>query len=379
VSRSVSWSRRGFLSARGLGASAGGLLAEVLPDCPGTASTTPETTLAHWHLARRAMACEFSVMLPPTVPDVLTAGESALDVIQELEDLLTVHCGDSAAAYLNQHAGDRPVRVDGRLFHLLERAAELSCQTNGAFDVSTGSLVRAWGFLNGTKRVPSDAEIRVALAKSGMQHIQRDPTELTVHYAVPGLEVNFASMGKGYAIDRAIRRLVDEFEIECALMQGGLSSIYGLGSSTRDGRGWLVGIQNPFAPDCFVATVRLRNRALGTSGAANQWFETNGQRWGHVLDPRTGWSVGGPDGRAELASASAIADDAATADALATAFFVMGLDKTADFCQDHPEIAALLVLNPEHDDRASAPPRVVTFNLPSEDVNLRPGDESSGG
>ena len=136
-----------------------------------------------------------------------------------------------------------------------------------------------------------------------------------------------------------------------------------------DDRGWLVGIENPFDPPRRLARVRLRNRALGTAGAAHQYVEVNGRRYGHILDPRTGWPADG------LGSVSVLAGDSATADALSTALFVMGLDMAAEFCQNHPEIAALLVLQADPSGGPGGQPRVATFNLPPEDVDLKPGDD----
>src|SRR5690606_2381312 len=117
---------------------------------------------------------------------------------------LTVYRADSAMSYVNQHAADRPVRVDARLFGVLKRAAELSEQTGGAFDASAGTLVKAWGFFRGPRRVPSDAERADALARSGMHHVRLDDETLSVRFDVPGLEFNLGSIGKGYAIDQAI-------------------------------------------------------------------------------------------------------------------------------------------------------------------------------
>ncbi len=328
----------------------------------------PHSVTANLCVARRAMACEFSIFLPPSIPQALSAAESALATIDEFEELLTIYSATSPMSYVNQTAAEAPVRVDNRLFEVLDRAAALHEQTGGAFDVAAGALVKAWGFYRGPRRLPSEAERLAALASCGMGHVLLDRRERTVHYRVRGLEINLGSIGKGYAIDRAIRRLREDFDIPAALMQGGLSSMYALGTPDGDERGWLVGIQSPWKHHRLIATVRLRDRALGTSSASNQYFEAGGRRFGHVLDPRTGWPAEG------VASASAICADAATADALATAFFVMGLDKTRDFCHNHPAVAALLVLEPGDGCGTSGPPQVVTFNLPKRDVNLDPAD-----
>jgi len=366
MSNRTNWSRRAFLTPRGLGMSAGGVLGTILPnDKP--VKTNDNQTFGRWCISRRAMGCEFNVLLPPQAPNTTTAGDAALDEIEHMEDLLTVYRNDSLMSYVNQHAPDGPVRVDERLYKLLKYCSQLSEQTDGAFDVSSGALVRAWGFTGGPKRVPNQQERMDALARTGMQHIEFDDDRRTIRYAVPGLEINLGSIGKGYAIDRAIERIGQEFNIDCALMQGGFSSTYGLGSPPGENRGWLTIIRHPLDNDQHIATVRLHNRALGTSGPVNQLFYANGKRYSHLLDPRTGWPAD------ELAGVSVLANQAATADALATALFIMGLDKAADFCQNNPRIAALLVLKPASAGQTSESLKILTFNLPSEDVSLSPG------
>lgn len=363
MSEGNGWSRRNFLSARGLGAALGGVAGSLVP-MPPKALTREEQNLATLCFARRAMGCDFSIRIPYYYPDAMAAADVALTDVEQLEELLTVYSDSSAMSHVNRNAFERPVRVDDRLFQVIRRSAELYEQTEGAFDVAAGALVRTWGFLRGPRRVPSDGERQAALARSGMRQVELNPDNLTVRFRVQGLEINLGSIGKGYAIDRAIQRMRDEFGIRCALMVGGQSSIYGAGSPSLDGRGWLVSVQNPFHSSQPVATLRLKDQALGTSGTANQFFEEKGRRYGHLLDPRTGWPAD------ELASASAVAPDAATADAAATAFFVMGLDKTRAFCQNHPEIGALLVIEPRDPSRKAAVPQVVTFNMPSKDLTI---------
>jgi thiamine biosynthesis lipoprotein len=122
-----------------------------------------------------------------------------------------------------------------------------------------------------------------------------------------------------------------------ALLHGGHSSVYALGSMPGDKRGWPVGIRHPWRADRRLAVLRLRDRAVGTSAATFQHLEYNGRKLGHILDPRTGWPAEG------LASASAIAPTAAEADALATAFFILGVDQTREYCKAHPGVGALLL------------------------------------
>jgi thiamine biosynthesis lipoprotein len=128
--------------------------------------------------------------------------------------------------------------------------------------------------------------------------------------------------------------------IENFLVHGGQSSILAAGSRAVGGRGkegWTVALRHPLRPDKRMAEIRLHDRALGTSGSGVQFFHYKGRRYGHVLDPRTGWPVEG------VLSATVIAPTAAQADALSTAFYVMGLEKAKEYCNGHEEIATIMV------------------------------------
>jgi len=124
--------------------------------------------------------------------------------------------------------------------------------------------------------------------------------------------------------------------VSSALLHGGCSSVYALGVQPNDPRGWEVGIKHPWEQR-RLATVRLRDQALGTSATAFQHLEYHGRKLGHILDPRTGWPAEG------MTSASVVAPTAAAADALATAFFILGVDPARAYCETHPDVGALLL------------------------------------
>lgn len=305
------------------------------------------------------MACEFSVIFPAGSRSAVEAGCAALDEAERLERKLSVYLEDSDVSRLNAQAADAPARVDAELYGLLRSAAELSRVTGGAFDAASGALIRAWGFCHGPKRVPTDAERTATLAASGSTHVHFHDEEQSIQFDCTGIEFNLGGIGKGFAIDRALHAVCTRFRITSALMQGGQSSLKGIGAPPGEPRGWTVAIGDPLQPARPLAYVRLRNRALGTSGGANQFFLEGGRRYGHVLDPRTGWPATG------LLSASAVARTATEADALSTAFYVDGPERTRRFCHHHPEIGAVMVLPPS---RKNDLPEVVTFGAVDAEV-----------
>jgi thiamine biosynthesis lipoprotein len=328
--------RRDFLHPRRLGRSAGqvaGALTDLGPPHPPAV----ESEVALLRLSRKAMATTFELALPYRTPAALEIGEAVFNLLDWLEAQMTVYRESSEVSNINRMAAVAPVVVERRLFELLQTAARIAEDTDGAFDITAGALVKAWGFFKGPRRVPSDADRAAALERVGMKWLELIPEHRTVRYLKPGLEINLGSIGKGYALDRMAETLRDDWKITTALLHGGHSSVYAMGSPT--GNGWSVGISHPWRPGRRLAVLRLRDRALGTSAATFQHLEYNGRKLGHILDPRTGWSA------ETLASASVLAPTAAEADALATAFFILGIEKAQEYCEKHPDIGAVLLAN----------------------------------
>lgn len=285
------------------------------------------------------MACRFVVLLNPSDRRLTHAAGEALDEVDRLEDQMTVYRDDSELAALNRTAFDRPVPVERRLFELLERAVQLNRETEGAFDITASPLVRCWGFFQRKGRVPSESELQEALSRVGSEHLELNAADCSVRFRRPGMEINLGSIGKGYALDRA-SAVLGQHGLENFAFHGGRSSALARGN--RDGdRGWSVGISNPLFLRNRLAVVRLQNAALGTSGSGEQFFRSAGRRYGHILDPRTGRPAEG------VLSVTAVAPSAAEADALATAFFVLGVEKTAEYCDNHPGVGALVIPQPK--------------------------------
>lgn len=285
-------------------------------------------------IARRAMSCEFSVCMPVSPRSTVQAGCAALDEVERIERKLSVYQEESELSLVNRSAAGQAVRLGDELYRLLRHAARIGAATGGAFDCTTGALVKAWGFYRGPRRAPRTEEQRAALAASGWQNVRLDDEKRSIQFTASGLEFNLGAIGKGYAIDQALDVLRRRCGIQCALMQGGRSSLKAIGAPPGEPRGWVIDIGGAHGARIRL---RLRDRALGTSASDRQFFVHQGHRYGHILDPRTGVPAG------ELLSASAICPTATDADALSTAFFVMGSDAAQHYCREHPEVGAVLV------------------------------------
>jgi thiamine biosynthesis lipoprotein len=296
-----------------------------------TFRVAPAESSEFWiRVHRPAMACRFEVTLSGEDARHVDAARETLDSVDRIEDALTVFRETSELVRVNRHAAAAPVRVDDDLFRLLCLCRDLHARTEGAFDVTSTPLSRCWGFMKREGRLPAQEEIARAQACVGMDGIDLD--DGTVRFRRPGMELNLGAIGKGWALDRVgagLRRR----GVRHALLSAGGSSILALGGR---GGGWVVDLRSPQVRRERLLRLRLRDAALGASGAGEQYVDVDGKRYGHVLDPRTGWPAGG------LINAAVIASDAAVADALSTAFLVGGIDLAERYCAAHPGVLALL-------------------------------------
>jgi thiamine biosynthesis lipoprotein len=284
-------------------------------------------------LARHAMATRFEIVLHGDNPVALrAAGEEALHEIDRVEDQLSLYRNTSEIAHLNARAAREPVRVSPALFRLLEHAHRLSVETGGAFDITIAPLVRCWGFMGGTGRMPSPEAISEARDNIGMGLVQFDPANYAVRFAREGVMLDLGAIGKGYAIERAAETL-REAGITSAILHGGTSSIHAIGSPP-DAAAWNVAIERPVedaaTPPTLLATVPLKDESLSVSAVWGRSFQSADKTYGHVINPRTGQPIEG------ALLAAVVLPSATETDALSTALLTLGATGV-------PQIAGLRV------------------------------------
>jgi thiamine biosynthesis lipoprotein len=246
------------------------------------------------------------------------AAEAAFGEIKRLEDLLSSFKADSVVSRINS-AGTTEVLLDEDTFFVLERAKYFYEQSGGAFDVTVLPLLELWGFHGTHHRVPSDEEIKKAMEKIGCNKMILDRTKRSVRFVKPDMKIDLGGIGKGYAADKAVE----------ILKRGGIKSavvavagdIYCLGNKP-DGRKWTIGIKDPRAKDKIIKDIELQDEAVSTSGGYERFFELNGKKYSHIMNPVTGRPV-----ENNLLSATVISQESVASDALATAAMVLGEGK----------------------------------------------------
>lgn len=287
------------------------------------------------HVNRSAMACRFEVTLPASERNGVHIARRALEEIEKLEQQLTVFRDSSEVSFVNRNAASRAVEVEISLLELLLLSQQLYHDTDCAFDVTSGPLTRCWGFLRRQGRIPEADEIEHARSLVGSETLILDRESRTVRFERPGVEINFGSIGKGYALDR-VAVLVGK-RVRSALLNAGASSMRAIGGGRSGDRGWVVGIRNPRRLDHRLAVLRLRDCAMSTSGNEEQFFEHDGKHYGHIIDPRTGLPAEG------ISGVTVVAQSAAISDALATAFYVGGSKMAERYCSEHPGTLAIML------------------------------------
>lgn len=228
-----------------------------------------------------AMGTEYALYVGAMAyADACGVAEQVREEIQRLERQLSLYQPDSEVCYLNAHAHRAPVRVEPELFQLLQTCKTLWERTRGAFDPTITPLLRLWGFIDKHYRMPSSEAIEETLARVGMDLVLLEPEGRWVYYATEGVELSFGAIGKGWAVARGIR-VLHEMGVESALLSAGGSTLYALGMPPEGG-GWEVRIDSE-------TTLTLCDQAFATSGGSEQFFELDGVRYAHIIDPRTGY------------------------------------------------------------------------------------------
>ncbi len=289
------------------------------------------------HVAFEPKKCEKTQFCLDTIVTLTAYGkgadgaiDKAFNRISEIEQKFSAYLKDSEIYKINNSSYNTFVEVDKEVYDLINRSLELSDMTEGAFDITLKPVSDLWGIGTDNQRVPTDEEIKSALNKTGWENVVLDKNSYAVKLKKEGMALDLGAIAKGYASDEAAR-VLSECGIKNACLDLGGNIVVmgemplGLFESIRYGkrsRPFTIGIQEPDAPRGQSGQpVTVENGCVVTSGDYERYFEENGERYHHIIDPKTGMPA-----KSGVRSVTVIAKEGTTADALSTAFFVIGND-----------------------------------------------------
>lgn len=261
--------------------------------------------------------------------------EEAIAEIRRIERLLTTFSDDSQTQLINRNAGLRPVEVDTEVFDLISRANRLSDLTQGAFDLSYGSIDKSlWNFDQHMTALPSPETARKMVRLINYKNIILDSGKQTVFLAEKGMRIGFGGIGKGYAAEMAKRLLMQNGVVSGVVNASGDLTTWG---RRPDGSPWTIGLADPDAKDRPFSYLEISGLAVATSGDYEKFVTIGGKRYSHTINPRTGLPVTG------IKSVTIISPNAELSDALATPVYVMGPRVGLDLINQMRDIACVII------------------------------------
>jgi FAD:protein FMN transferase len=256
-----------------------------------------------------------------------------IEEVKRIEKLITEFSEDSETALVNKNAGICPVQVSDEMYKLVERSVQISGLTNGCFDISAGILKKLYNFKNAEFEMPSREKINESLELTGYSKIKLLGSN-KVFLEKRGMRIGFGAIGKGYAANQAMKLMKNKEVKGGVINASGDLCVWG---TKWDGGSWKAGIANPDSPDDILLWLELNGLSIATSGNYEQYFDLNGVRYSHNIDPRSGQPV------TDIKSVSVLSPHAELSDALATGITVMGIKKGLKIINQLPRTHCVIV------------------------------------
>lgn len=289
--------------------------------------------LADWHrLEEPLMGTSVSVEL---WHEDAAAGQAAARAVMaeyhRINESMSTYREDSEISHVNREAHRAAVRVSDELFELIARSMTLAQLSDGAFDITFDSVGQHYDFRAG--ELPDASDLQAGIAALDYRLVELDEQARSVRFLAPGVRINLGGIAKGYAIERGAQLLLARGVEHALLNAGGDSRVIG----DRRGQAWMVGVRDPRNRNAVVVRLPIVNEAISTSGDYERYFESDGVRYHHILNPRTGHPVSG------VRSATVIGPDATMTDGLSTTIFVMGVSRGMALVASTPGYEAVIV------------------------------------
>jgi thiamine biosynthesis lipoprotein len=260
--------------------------------------------------------------------------EEAISEIRRIEDLISSWKPDSETSMINRNAGIAAVHVSEELFNLIERAKKISDLTDGAFDISFASADRIWTFDGCEMATPDSALVLASVRKINYKNIVLNRNGLTVFLTEKNMKIGFGAMGKGYAANMAMQ-IMKKHGITSGLVNaGGDLTAWG---NNENRMPWQIGIADPSKKKEYIGWLTVANMSVVTSGNYEKYVIVNGEKLGHIINPKTGYPVLG------IRSVTVVSPDAELSDALATSVFVLGTTKGLELINKLKNVECLII------------------------------------
>lgn len=259
---------------------------------------------------------DFTIVAKETVTANAYIDECIAEV-KRIETIISSWNPNSQTTKINKNAGIAPVKVAPELFGLVERAIQISKVTDGAFDITYAALDNVWKFNINMEYLPTKAQVEKSIEKVGYRNIVLDKEKQTIFLAKKGMKIGFGAIGKGFAADKVKELMISKGVVGGIINASGDLTTWGTQVS---GKKWLVGISNPLDADKIFSWLPIVDSSVATSGNYEKYIIFKGEKYSHIIDPRTGWPSKG------VKSVSVFAKKAELCDALATSIFVMGVE-----------------------------------------------------
>lgn len=287
------------------------------------------------HRAVTLMGSRFDITI--VANDSLSAEnyiDEAIAEIERIENLISEWRPQTQISEVNRNAGIKPVKVDQEVLRLTQSALNFSTITQGAFDISIVAMDKIWKFDGTMTALPSEEAIQKSVEKVDYRNIEIDTINSTLFLKKTGMKIGFGSIGKGYAADQA-RKLLELKGVKAGIINAsGDLTTWG---KQVDHSYWTIGITNPFETEDFVKIVKLKRYAVTTSGNYEKFAEINGQRYSHIINPKTGYPSTG------ICSATVFGPSAEIANGYSTSIMVLGVEEGLKLLELNPEYCTLII------------------------------------
>ena len=265
---------------------------------------------------------------------VIPANEKAIrqafEALKKVDALMSTYKEDSEISILNREG---KAQVSEETLEVIEDAIKFSNLTDGAFDITCRPLINLWKKAKKEEKIPAEEEIEEAISLVGYQRIILEGNQIRLEKK--GMQIDLGGIAKGYAVDKAIEALKKN-SIKRALVNAG-GDLYGLGTDPQ-GEKWQIGIQDPRDEDKIIDIIKVKDKAVATSGDYRRYFTLKGKRFSHIVNPKTGLTV-----QDVPMSVTIIGPDATTTDALSTGVFVLGPEEGMKLIESLPEVEGMII------------------------------------